>query len=152
MPYFGLFPFLPGDDGNLVMSKEVVSMPYFGLFPFLRNLVMSKEVKEACFNALLRAFSFSTVYDKLLSVLKQRVSMPYFGLFPFLHIEALTESIDRLGFNALLRAFSFSTNDYTKKVNVKFNKFQCPTSGFFLFYAMSLQPLILLAFQPPFCK
>ena len=87
-----------------------------------------------CFNALLRAFSFSTVYDKLLSVLKQRVSMPYFGLFPFLHIEALTESIDRLGFNALLRAFSFSTARRIIKKEVNLWRFQCPTSGFFLFY------------------
>ena len=87
-------------------------MPYFGLFSFLRlRLQVTKSEKETCFNALLRAFLFSTVppdlgrqtlgvfqcptsgfslfYDNRLEYKRKRVmfvSMPYFGLFSFLRI------------------------------------------------------------------
>ena len=62
--------------------------------------------------------------------------MPYFGLLSFL-LQAEVDSAIPMddSFNALLRASFFSTalhlfNFITKKM------FQCPTSGFFLFYCM----------------
>ena len=79
------------------------------------------------FNALLRASFFSTFVLPDETEYDDWVSMPYFGLLSFLQ---------------LLMQVYYQT-DYM---------FQCPTSGFFLFYAMSLHSLILLAFQPPFCK
>ena len=108
---------------------------------------------------------------------KENVSMPYFGLLSFLQTLTFYQStFMQLSFNALLRASFFSTEKITdeKKQELMFQcptsgfflfydrrertagveklTFQCPTSGFFLFYAMLLQPLILLAFQPPVCK
>ena len=127
-------------------------MPYFGLLPFLLITGYLIGMFKYCFNALLRASSFSTtnkfdadddgkVFQCPTSGFflfyhpcnfkgwrgRKHVSMPYFGLLPFLQQEK----------------WRYHENK---------RKFQCPTSGFFLFYAMSLQPLILLAFQPPFCK
>ena len=52
--------------------------------------------------------------------------MPYHGLSSFLHI--------------VLKHYEISEM-----------MFQCPTTGFLLFYAMSLHPLKLLALQIRFC-
>ena len=60
-----------------------VSMPYFGLFSFLLRERMIKMKSYICFNALLRAFLFSTLRKKEINSM-QKVSMPYFGLFSFL--------------------------------------------------------------------
>ena len=79
-------------------------------------------------------------------------------------------------FNALPRAFFFSTLDLdandiwedgvfqcptsgfllfyfllSLKTTSRKKMFQCPTSGFLLFYTMSLHPLNLLALQIHFC-
>ena len=60
--------------------------------------------------------------------------MPYFGLLPFLPPISLTLTMMGRCFNALLRASSFSTIHVTSKAGEDGNMFQCPTSGFFLFY------------------
>ena len=80
-----------------------------------------------CFNALLRASFFST--KSLLKIIEgtRMFQCPTSGFFLFYNFLSLIKG-------------------------EKNEKFQCPTSGFFLFYAMSLHSLILLAFQPPFCK
>ena len=78
------------------------------------------------FNALPRAFFFSTDYHEENLFRQCFVSMPYLGLSSFL--------------------------PYKGGEGVSKNKtFQCPTSGFLLFYAMSLHPLNLLALQIRFC-
>ena len=107
--------------------QSSVSMPYFGLFSFLRNYSWKEGLFKVCFNALLRVFLFST---EAFGEMKRRYEKC---------------------FNALLRAFLFST---FLREGVKRNGkylFQCPTSGFSLFYTMALQPLILLALQIHFC-
>ena len=129
------------------------------------------------FNALLRAFLFSTMELSASTLGKMIVSMPYFGLFSFLLLSLwMISPVCRRRFNALLRAFLFSTRRYenmkyydvamfqcptsgfslfylTKSVPTVYASilFQCPTSGFSLFYTMALQPLILLALQIHFC-
>ena len=87
MPYHGLSSFL-----QLFMLKEVVitllvSMPYHGLSSFLPLLKQYTRIKPVCFNALPRAFFFSTW------------GIP--GLITF--------KVN--SFNALPRAFFFSTNE-----------------------------------------
>ena len=84
-------------------------MPYFGLLSFLRSSHSSRKLKSYCFNALLRASFFSTAIIQTNYHLQRNVSMPYFGLLSFL------QTIAKLAFNKLFG-------------------FQCPTSGFFLFY------------------
>ena len=76
--------------------------------------------------------------------------MPYLGLSSFLLIYEQHKRKYREGFNALPRAFFFSTELKAIVFYVNF-LFQCPTSGFLLFYAMSLHPLNLLALQIHFC-
>ena len=177
-----------------------------------------------CFNALLRASSFSTLIPVFLYFWLKMFQCPTSGFFLFYKAKFASEA-EKMRFNALLRASSFSTEFKIKKkdkyvlfqcptsgfflfymdnklhlestdglfqcptsgfflfydnhdkkwqaendvsmpyfgllsflqvtsntVTARVALFQCPTSGFFLFYAMSLHPLILLAFQPPFCK
>ncbi len=60
--------------------------------------------------------------------------MPYIGLSSFLHIcsKLVTHYLIRR-FNALPRAFFFSTN-ITEESKSELMTFQCPTSGFLLFY------------------
>ena len=65
MPYHGLSSFL-----QLFMLKEVVitllvSMPYHGLSSFLPLLKQYTRIKPVCFNALPRAFFFSTNEAKI---------------------------------------------------------------------------------------
>ena len=88
MPYFGLFSFLPGykhpsgfnsllfqcptsgfslfynmQDQELVNKFSNVSMPYFGLFSFLPfQAQKNTAIESRSFNALLRAFLFSTLW------------------------------------------------------------------------------------------
>ena len=81
---------------------------------------------EKGFNALPRAFFFSTKLLSGLVVGLKYVSMPYHGLSSFLLVKA-------------------------KKNRKTGEMFQCPTTGFLLFYAMSLHPLKLLALQIRFC-
>ena len=126
-PTSGFFLFYPEFMGILTPKKMIVSMPYFGLLSFLPyNTRRVYEDYKHSFNALLRASFFSTMPFVKVDVQKEIVSMPYFGLLSFLQLKENKRWIRK--------------------------KFQCPTSGFFLFYAMLLQPLILLAFQPPVCK
>ena len=86
-------------------------MPYFGLLPFLRRWQeMEESMPNKCFNALLRASSFSTQLDNQIMLVCNNVSMPYFGLLPFLRWQKWRELC-------------------------QISMFQCPTSGFFLFYS-----------------
>ena len=176
-PTSGFFLFYPEFMGILTPKKMIVSMPYFGLLSFLPyNTRRVYEDYKHSFNALLRASFFSTMpfvkvdvqkeivsmpYFGLLSFLqcssnplhdfRRCVSMPYFGLLSFLHNEGKGDwyvlGIVSMPYFGLLSFLQLKENKrWIRK------KFQCPTSGFFLFYAMLLQPLILLAFQPPVCK
>ena len=62
-----------------------------------------------CFNALPRAFFFSTEYKKPGNKKFNHVSMPYLGLSSFLQLYQLISTRIQLRFNALPRAFFFST-------------------------------------------
>ena len=110
MPYFGLLSFLPPIPIILQMFTQGVSMPYFGLLSFLHIRTGKLHDKFICFNALLRASFFSTLLLKKI----------------FINIV--------MCFNALLRASFFSTRDLITLVPLQMDVFQCPTSGFFLFY------------------
>ena len=111
MPYFGLFSFLPISMNTIIKFFKTVSMPYLGLSSFLH--ICSKLVTHYLirrFNALPRAFFFSTATYRLRNV----------------------RSI--LCFNALPRAFFFSTIFTMLHRQKNSRLFQCPTSGFLLFY------------------
>ena len=91
------------------MSKEVFQCPTSGFFLFYAMKYADIEFNEDGFNALLRASFFSTDYSDKYAVIQWAVSMPYFGLLSFLL--------------------------NSKSVNIwEVFLFQCPTSGFFLFY------------------
>ena len=113
-------------------------MPYFGLLPFLLTITKDTRQRLLGFNALLRASSFSTKHC-VKKVNKQiTVSMPYFGLLPFLpknnkeRGELMKVSMPYFGLLPFLRIFK---SVFAPKVNL----FQCPTSGFFLFYSAEAQ-------------
>ena len=66
------------------------------------------------------------------------VSMPYLGLLPFLLKANIVMEALMKCFNALPRASSFSTVK-NKQLEIEIETFQCPTSGFFLFYLRLFQ-------------
>ena len=115
----------------------MVSMPYHGLSSFLPIEQQIAELQAKRFNALPRAFFFSTLYEALevihttstvsmpyhgLSsflqakrhelIKKITVSMPYHGLSSFLLVTRLDNGSKYQCFNALPRAFFFSTFRY----------------------------------------
>ena len=109
MPYHGLSSFLPK---NILYNKEGiknVSMPYHGLSSFLHEGYLVYRRMLLCFNALPRAFFFSTGKDLIMKKINK-------------------------SFNALPRAFFFSTS-FTITKDTRQRLFQCPTTGFLLFYA-----------------
>ena len=160
MPYFGLLPFLRKKCSELHMVQNIVSMPYFGLLPFLQmfritygseymvsmpyfgllpfllcNLVIYKRFFEKVSMPYFGLLPFLRKKDTMELQINFFVSMPYFGLLPFLLIMTNTTlSINFYCFNALLRASSFSTKGGQKIRCQYYHVFQCPTSGFFLFY------------------
>ena len=70
---------------NRMVVKAVVSMPYLGLSSFLhadKGYILF--VPEPRFNALPRAFFFSTTTGEEVSEENTDVSMPYLGLSSFL--------------------------------------------------------------------
>ena len=133
MPYFGLLPFLPQRNRGSKKQSNV-SMPYFGLLPFLLFEVFFLLTINNCFNALLRASSFSTEMTDKERTDTQMFQCPTSGFFLFYQDKAIHRDVEiQHCFNALLRASSFSTC-YHKEVITCYGGFQCPTSGFFLFY------------------
>ena len=92
MPFFGLSPFLLILLALFLLYQQNVSMPFFGLSPFLQETVYSLHAGTECVNALLRAFSISTVAKQKMSKDKKEVSMPFFGLSPFLLVLVLLSS------------------------------------------------------------
>ena len=160
MPYLGLSSFLQFQLLSLSTQRQKVSMPYLGLSSFLhtvyycswRNSVcvsmpyhglssflpltesIDRLDKQACFNALPRAFFFSTLSTEV-SLKKdlKLVSMPYHGLSSFLRFNNLIGGSGEYCFNALPRAFFFSTLSELMELSAS-TLFQCPTTGFLLFY------------------
>ena len=108
--------------------------PTSGFFLFY-EIKKEKPEKEILFQCPTSGFFlFYSWWNSWRTGWRSYVSMPYFGLLPFLHQSCLEikEGILR-GFNALLRASFFST--YLWKIWIQLKQvFQCPTSGFFLFY------------------
>ena len=95
-----------------------------------------QNTQSLCFNALPRAFFFSTEYKKPGNKKFNHVSMPYLGLSSFLQLYQLISTRIQLRFNALPRAFFFSTMSAKMYDSVNKVMFQCPTSGFLLFYRL----------------
>ena len=80
----------------------VVSMPYLGLSSFLLRNSESVKWGAWCFNALPRAFFFSTAKSFTITKDTRQVSMPYLGLSSFLRY--VSASLDFTGFaNPFLR-------------------------------------------------
>ena len=158
MPYHGLSSFLQ----RTVLQKFIfitVSMPYHGLSSFLhigQSLIDNSDM--FCFNALPRAFFFSTANEIKKFAELLFFSMPYHGLSSFLLLDKILcstcygECFNALprafffstrkfqetlkfefGFNALPRAFFFSTS-FVVDYDYNYKAFQCPTTGFLLFY------------------
>ena len=135
--------------------------PTSGFSLFYIHLSRRKRTARQSFNTLLRAFLFSTVppdlgrqtlgvfqcptsgfslfYDNRLEYKRKRVmfvSMPYFGLFSFLHyrvthVQLVYNNVSMPYFG--LFSFLLPTT-YTLNHSMMF---QCPTSGFSLFYFLS---------------
>ena len=74
------------NDGTGTQTQNTVSMPCFGLSPFLPKKLGSWHLYSSCVNALLRAFSISTLDSNGTLDGEKFVSMPCFGLSPFLQI------------------------------------------------------------------
>ena len=151
-------------------------MPYHGLSSFLRYAADTNSDTGGSFNALPRAFFFSTnrIVEEMLNVLLFQCPTTGFLLFyeDYTHIITVADTLFQCPttgfllfykytcickrvvfscFNALPRAFFFSTLHSVHPTMTVIREFQCPTTGFLLFYAMSLHPLKLLALQIRFC-
>ena len=77
--------------------------------------------------------------------------MPYLGLSSFLQQRVLQLQKTPGKFQCPTSGFLLFYIGGRMSELEEYKKFQCPTSGFLLFYAMSLHPLILLALQIHFC-
>ena len=112
MPYFGLLPFLRTRREFIGSLLSSVSMPYFGLLPFLLTMSLVQIVRRhSCFNALLRASSFSTGGRKWRKTWTRKcfnalLRASSFSTLPLMKLKLLLPNC----FNALLRASSFSTS------------------------------------------
>ena len=91
-------------------------------------------ILKNCVNALHRASSISTRNNMLKDSFRKDVSMPYIGLLLFLLCVWQAPLWKRLCVNALHRASSISTYYVAQKL-MGVILCQCPTSGFFYFYA-----------------
>ena len=110
MPYFGLLSFLRKEDKMKSYTITTFQCPTSGFFLFYDNRCISYWYIVFCFNALLRASSFSTRFFQIYKHGYRIVSMPYFGLLPFLREFYVNKKQQISCFNALLRASSFSTS------------------------------------------
>ena len=84
MPYFGLSSFLPKKNDKYFLNV-LFQCPISGFLLFYRPISLGEQKRLRCFNALFRAFFFSTGNNNEQQVSRKRVSMPYFGLSSFLH-------------------------------------------------------------------
>ena len=125
--------------------------PTSGFSLFYTEESKSELMTAVRFNALLRAFLFSTKIKTHSKLTLTRFQCPTSGFSLFYNYIYSERSKWKACFNALLRAFLFSTRRYENMKYYDVAMFQCPTSGFSLFYTMALQPLILLALQIHFC-
>ena len=125
-------------------------MPYFGLFPFLLKQLQWQGILMQEFQCPTSGFFLFYGKESFMRKLAFDVSMPYFGLFPFLRPYSMETRNNKYRFNALLRAFSFSTG-YLAYRRMLLTGFQCPTSGFFLFYisTSTIESWRLCLFQCP---
>ena len=85
LPSIGLISFLLQHMATNSVCFRLVSMPFFGLTPFLLEETENLATITPCVNALLRAYSISTMFQAVLW---------HMGMY---------------GVNALLRAYSIST-------------------------------------------
>ena len=159
MPYFGLLLFYDRVIALHDSKINVFQCPTTGFLPFYRTVLRVLATWDNCFNALFRAFFFSTrreMEDHMISV--SLFQCPISGFLLFYQLEAMSGIKQPVSFNALPRAFFFSTlwNDVVQFINsdcfnalprafffstflkpfqsYQFQRFQCPTSGFLLFY------------------
>ena len=132
MPYLGFSSFLPLcalEKRNLIS----VSMPYLGLSSFLQKKKSAETNIETCFNALPRAFFFSTLLSLIAPSSHKIVSMPYLGLSSFLHIKNRINYETRKLFQCPTSGFLLFYIQHESDMP-EFIRFQCPTTGFLLFY------------------
>ena len=137
MPYLGLSSFLPYSNLQDYFHGNKVSMPYLGLSSFLRFSNPSSPTSFKGFNALPRAFFFSTLSQNMPTRFSKNVSMPYLGLSSFLQyvkreicLRYICVSMPYLGLSSFLPKIEKIYQGDTEM-------FQCPTSGFLLFYIKS---------------
>ncbi len=137
-------------------------MPYHGLSSFLRYAADTNSDTGGSFNALPRAFFFSTNriveemlnvllfqcpttgfllfyedYTHIITVADTLFQCPTTGFLLFYNCGKIMQSKKMVCFNALPRAFFFSTIIKGGIVTVK-HVFQCPTTGFLLFYFLNV--------------
>ena len=125
--------------------------PTSGFFLFYSYFITVDKSSYARFNALLRASFFSTIYRDLKGKNTYAVSMPYFGLLSFLRDNELRTYTERKMFQCPTSGF-FLFYYRQKTVQLYLIKmFQCPTSGFFLFYSFhpTLRRHSAILFQCP---
>ena len=101
-PTSGFLLFYKYVEPNMYHIVSSVSMPYLGLSSFLQNITRLMKNLPQCFNALPRAFFFSTVAGNGGKHEPGNVSMPYLGLSSFLRY--VSASLEFTGFaNPFLR-------------------------------------------------
>ena len=134
MPYFGLSSFLPAwsYERNQTTCKFQCPTSGFLLFYLIVTYrIIFTEIKFQCPTSGFLLFYF--IPEKWKGGVWS-VSMPYLGLSSFLRFSNPSSPTSFKGFNALPRAFFFSTDIIERQNEIPTEMFQCPTSGFLLFY------------------
>ena len=119
-------------------------------FFFSTGIGMRKLIPHKCFNALPRAFFFSTDDNGTVNVEDLSVSMPYLGLSSFLLNTSGNEDTIEL-FQCPTTGFLLFYDMILSEVEED-RAFQCPTTGFLLFYNMyrSAQNLVTYLVSMPY--
>ena len=118
MPYFGLLLFYDRVIALHDSKINVFQCPTTGFLPFYRTVLRVLATWDNCFNALFRAFFFSTrreMEDHMISV--SLFQCPISGFLLFYQLEAMSGIKQPVSFNALPRAFFFSTPGNKKQFN-----------------------------------
>ena len=129
---FLLFYIKNNETGEILTAEFQCPTTGFLLFYNFQNF--QRKFQNIRFNALPRAFFFSTLLSLIAPSSHKIVSMPYLGLSSFLHIKNRINYETRKLFQCPTSGFLLFYIQHESDMP-EFIRFQCPTTGFLLFYA-----------------
>ena len=125
---------------NLRNHPHPKQSPISGQHHFYWLRTWSTQSTQQCFNALHRATSISTNYNRRRTGHRAVFQCPVSGYLHFYAYQTKKAIPQKTCFNALYRATSISTI-FGGSLMIETKKFQCPVSGYLHFYPRVCKPL-----------